>query len=108
MSFLQTLQETLPFARGKIHEKRTESLGKGTFVSEFARGRSTGKSARRKHFSRGITPGEKTRGSTPGMWPSFVPVITPDIFPHFFNPSQMVYYYYFLKCFIYKTEFFIN
>ncbi|KEH29812.1 hypothetical protein MTR_4g052260 [Medicago truncatula] len=33
---------------GKIPEKRTESLEKGTFVREFARGKSTGKSARRK------------------------------------------------------------
>ncbi|KEH26425.1 hypothetical protein MTR_6g056040 [Medicago truncatula] len=70
--------------RGKIHEKRIESLGKGTFVREFARGGSTGKSARHKHFVRGYTPGTKTRGSTPGIWPSFFPVITPDKIPHFF------------------------
>ncbi|KEH15324.1 hypothetical protein MTR_1371s0010 [Medicago truncatula] len=54
------------------------------FVREFARGGSTGKSARRKHFARGVTPGKKTRGSTPGIWPGFVPVLTLGIFPHFF------------------------
>ncbi|AES92432.1 hypothetical protein MTR_4g129450 [Medicago truncatula] len=42
----------------------TESLKKGTFVREFARGRSTGKSARRKYFVRGYTPGKK-RGAQP-------------------------------------------
>jgi len=81
---VQTLQETLLFPRGKIPEKRTESLGKGTFVREFVRGRSTGKSTRRKHFARGYTLGKKTRGSTSSIWPGFVPVLTPDIFPHFF------------------------
>jgi hypothetical protein len=48
-----------PFARGKIPEKRTESLANWTFVREFPRGRSTCKSTRRKHFARGYTPGKK-------------------------------------------------
>lgn len=57
-----TLQETLQFARGKIPVKRTESLGKGTFVREFSRDGNTGKTPRHKHFVRGYTPGKKTRG----------------------------------------------
>jgi len=44
---LLTLQETLSFARGKIPKKRTESLGKWTFVREFTRGGSIGKTTRR-------------------------------------------------------------
>jgi len=56
------LQETLHFARGKIPEKKTESLRKGTFVREFARGGNTCKTARRKHFVRGYILGKKTRG----------------------------------------------
>ncbi|KEH29899.1 hypothetical protein MTR_4g055735 [Medicago truncatula] len=56
------LQETLPFARGKIPVKRTKSLGNATFVREKARGRRTRKSTHRKHFARGYTPGRKTRG----------------------------------------------
>jgi len=51
----------LHFARGKIPKKRTEFLGKGMFVREFARGGNTGKTPRRKHFVRGYTPGKKTR-----------------------------------------------
>ncbi|AES99976.1 hypothetical protein MTR_5g086870 [Medicago truncatula] len=60
--FIFSLQETLPFARGKIPVKRTKSLANGTFVREKTRGRWPGKSAHRKHFARGYTPGRKTRG----------------------------------------------
>ncbi|AES86906.1 receptor-like protein, putative [Medicago truncatula] len=44
---LLALQETLHFARGKIPEKMTESLRKGTFMREFARGGNPGKTAHR-------------------------------------------------------------
>ncbi|AES79383.1 hypothetical protein MtrunA17_Chr7g0240461 [Medicago truncatula] len=83
MHRIESLQETLPFARGKTLVKRSESLGKGTFVREFPRGGSNGKSARRKHFAKGYTPGRKTRGSTPGIWRGFIPVITLGKIPHF-------------------------
>ncbi|AES93927.1 hypothetical protein MTR_5g009040 [Medicago truncatula] len=79
----ETLQETLPFARGKIPVKRTESLAKGTFVREKARGGSSGKSAHRKPFARGYTPGRKTRGRTPGITRDLNLGINPGKFPHF-------------------------
>ncbi|KEH15671.1 hypothetical protein MTR_0669s0020 [Medicago truncatula] len=68
---------------GKIPVKRTKSLANGTFVREKTRGRWPGKSAHRKHFARGYTPGRKTRGRTPGKSPRFLPGRTPGMFPHF-------------------------
>ncbi|KEH25927.1 hypothetical protein MTR_6g037870 [Medicago truncatula] len=78
-----SLQGTLPFARGKIPVKRTKALANGTFVREKTRGRWPGKSAHRKRFARGYTPGRKTRGRTPGKRQRFLPGRTPGMSPHF-------------------------
>ncbi|AES99319.1 transmembrane protein, putative [Medicago truncatula] len=83
LSLFLSLQGTLPFARGKIPVKRTKALANGTFVREKTRGRWPGKSAHRKRFARGYTPGRKTRGRTPGKRQRFLPGRTPGMSPHF-------------------------
>jgi hypothetical protein len=129
-----SLQETLHFVRGKIPGKRTESLANWMFVREFPRGISHRKTAHRKPFARGSTPGKKTRALTPGKLPGIFPDISPGIFPHFIlqpltltdwwkvkcqyeknqgharglTPGKRPFYFFFKNCFIYKNVFFIN
>ncbi|AES81898.1 hypothetical protein MTR_7g102100 [Medicago truncatula] len=75
-------------AKGSHYKKHyllpgAKSLAKGTFVREKARGGSSGKSAHRKPFARGYTPGRKTRGRTPGITRDLNLGINPGKFPHF-------------------------